>query len=312
MLCTTVIPTIGRPTLTRAVCSVLNQEFTSDEFEVIVVNDSGNRLPHEDWQRSKRVQIVDTNRRERSVARNVGAAIAKGSYLHFLDDDDWMLPNAFESLRQLANGSSAAWLYGGYRLVDSEGNLLKECYPDETGNCFIRFVAGEWLPLQVSWIKSQDFFRVGGFASLFSLSGGDEDVDLSRQISLNDDIAGTRNLVAEIRIGLESSTTDYANLSRQSRVSREKALGAPGAFVRLRDSAISRPVDSRYWRGRVTWTYLTSVVWNLQHKRLFTAASRMAYGLASLMLARENIISSSFWRGATRPHIAKGWLSTKN
>jgi len=57
--------------------------FTADDFEVIIVNDSGQPLPEADWQKSKRVRIINTNRRERSVARNAGAAIARGRYLHF-------------------------------------------------------------------------------------------------------------------------------------------------------------------------------------------------------------------------------------
>jgi glycosyltransferase involved in cell wall biosynthesis len=85
MFCSTVIPTIGRPTLSRAVCSLLDQAFTADDFEVIVVNDSGRPLPEMDWQHSAQVRVIDTNRRERSVARNTGAAIAGGRYLHFLD-----------------------------------------------------------------------------------------------------------------------------------------------------------------------------------------------------------------------------------
>ena len=45
MFCTTVIPTIGRPTLNRAVTSLLEQAFTADDFEIIVVNDSGRLRP---------------------------------------------------------------------------------------------------------------------------------------------------------------------------------------------------------------------------------------------------------------------------
>ena len=37
----TIIPTVDRPTLGRAVLSVLDQEFAEADFEVIVVNDSG-------------------------------------------------------------------------------------------------------------------------------------------------------------------------------------------------------------------------------------------------------------------------------
>jgi glycosyltransferase involved in cell wall biosynthesis len=44
MFCSVIIPTIGRTTLDRAILSVLNQDFSQDEFEVIVVNDSGQTL----------------------------------------------------------------------------------------------------------------------------------------------------------------------------------------------------------------------------------------------------------------------------
>ena len=133
MFCSTIIPTVGRPTLSRAVCSVLDQEFDHDEYEVIVVNDSGKPLRVEQWQKSARVRIIDTNRHNRSVARNAGAAIAKGKYLHFLDDDDWMLPGVFESFWELANTSQAAWLYGAFRLVDNSGHTITEIFPELKG-----------------------------------------------------------------------------------------------------------------------------------------------------------------------------------
>jgi glycosyltransferase involved in cell wall biosynthesis len=41
MLFSTIIPTVGRPELSRAVESVLKQDFQTDQSEVIVVNDSG-------------------------------------------------------------------------------------------------------------------------------------------------------------------------------------------------------------------------------------------------------------------------------
>ena len=83
MFCSTIIPTVNRPTLSRAVHSVLNQEFDRDDFEVIVVNDSGKQLPDAEWQKSDQVRVINTNRCKLSVARNTGAAIAKGRYLHF-------------------------------------------------------------------------------------------------------------------------------------------------------------------------------------------------------------------------------------
>jgi glycosyltransferase involved in cell wall biosynthesis len=44
MLCSAIIPTVGRSTLSRAVESVLKQGSLGEEFEVIVMNDSGKLL----------------------------------------------------------------------------------------------------------------------------------------------------------------------------------------------------------------------------------------------------------------------------
>src|ERR1044071_4930963 len=274
-LISTIIPTIGRATLSQAVQSVIDQQSSGVEFEIIVVNDSGQPLPKMSWMETPNLQIIDTNRRERSVARNTGAAIARGKYLHFLDDDDWLLPNAFDHFWKLICQSKAAMYYGGYRFVDSNGSTLREYYPDEVGNCFVRFMSGEWQPLQASLFDAQIFHLIGGFRHLESLLGGDEDVDLTRRISLNYDIAGIQELVAVIRIARNESTTNYSNLQEQSRQSREMILSMPGAFERLRDSASRRHKAVDYWYGRIVWIYLTSVVWNIQKRNIFIAFSRL-------------------------------------
>lgn len=305
MFCSTIIPTIGRPTLSRAVNSILNQSFTSENFEVIVVNDSGQPLPDEDWQRSERVQILSTNRHNRSVARNTGAAIAKGKYLHFLDDDDWMLPGTLQSFWELANTSRAAWLYGGFRLVDNSGSRITDIYPDEVGNCLIQLIAWEWLPLQASLVEAGAFFAVGGFASLHSLLGGFEDVDLTRKIGCYYDMARLEQVVTCIRIGTESSTTNYTNMFSQNRQSREKTLNFLGSFARMRASARLSPSHSSYWHGKIVYYYLASAKWHLQQRRLFTAASRAVYALAGLVTAGRYILSVDFWRGVFRPHYPR-------
>lgn len=310
MFCSTVIPTINRSTLPRAVGSVLEQVKDPGDWEVIVVNDSGQPLPDQDWQRSPYVRLIHTHRRERSVARNTGAAIARGRFLHFLDDDDWMLPGALEVFRRLGDSSHASWIYGGYQLVNSEGESLEVVRPDECGNCFIRFIASEWLPLQASLIDARAFFAVGGFAPLESLLGGDEDVDLSRQLSLHNDLDRTAEIVVMIRVGLEGSSTNYTGLQEQSRQSREKALDMASAFRRMQDSARTRPRRPQYWRGRILYAYLSSLQWNLSRGRTLKALSRALYGLGALVLAGWALLSPSFWKGATRPHITTAWLSS--
>jgi glycosyltransferase involved in cell wall biosynthesis len=304
MLCSTIIPTIGRPSLSIAIQSVLDQGLGIDDFEIIVVNDSGKTLPKAGWQRSNRIKIIDTNRQNRSIARNVGAAISRGRYLHFLDDDDWMMPGAFETLLKIAKRSKAGWVYGAFRLVDDTGATITEVHPSAKGNCSIQMMAWESLPLQASLISSDAFFTVDGFASLPSLGGGSEDLHLSRQISLLYDMAGTEKIVATIRIGDTNSTTNYITIYGQNRRSREKTIEKHNSFHRLIASAISSTNRSDYWYGKVIYYYLASIIWNLQHNQYLTAASRAICVLAGFTLAGPRLLSPDFWRGVILKHYS--------
>jgi len=286
MFCSTIIPTINRPSLSRAVNSVLEQALSADEFEVIVVNDSGQPLPQMDWQQSERVRVIHTNRRERSVARNTGAAVAKSRYLHFLDDDDMLLPGALEAFWELAQSGDAAWLYGGYQMVDDCGNLLGETRPQVEGNIFVLLIAGEAIPLGASLLDADLFWVSGAFDPRIVVT---EDRDLSRRIAMYGTVAGTSATVARFRVGQQGSTTDWTHQAECDRRGRERALREPGAFCRLWASA-----NSSYLHGRGTRAYLASALWNLQHKDVLTAASRAMCGM---VFGGHHTFYRGFWRG---------------
>ena len=300
MFCTTIIPTVGRATLSRAVHSVLNQNLTAANFELIVVNDSGTPLPPANWQQSERTQVINTKQRERCIARNAGAAIAQGKYLHFLDDDDWLLPNALHSFWQLDRALEAVWLYGSSQLVDRTEQPIIQLHHNLQGNCLTQVIAGEWVPLQASLIRADTFFAVGGFHPLIP---GAEDIDIARQIALKGNIYGTNTLVASIGMGEENSTTNYRRAMLDSRWAREKILNQAKVFQRMIESA-----KGAYWHGRVARAYLTSMVWNIQHKRVFTAVSRSFMGIASLILSGPYIFTSSFWHAVSHQHESQTFI----
>ena len=308
VFCSTIIPTIGRHTLSRAVNSVLQQSIPADNLEIIVVNDSGKALPPADWQKSARVRVINTQRRERSVARNTGAAIANGRFLHFLDDDDWLAPHALRHLWELAQQSDAAWLYGRSQIIDRQEQPLLQLQHNLSGNAFVQTMSGEWIPLQSSLIDSKAFFMVGGFNTQIT---GPEDVDLCRRITLHKDVAGTDEIVAFIGMGEENSTTDYVGHAARSRWAREAVLNQPGVFSRLRGGAITS-----YWQGRIVRAYLTSAVWNLQQKRPLTAVSRLLPALYSLLIFLPAITSGAYWQAVTHSYqsvtFARGLAAEKN
>lgn len=286
IFCSTIIPTINRSTLSRAVHSVLDQSFNAAGFEVIVVNDSGNRLPEAEWQYSDHVRIINTNHRERSVARNTGAAVALGKYLHFLDDDDILLPGALNAFWALNQACEADWLLGGWRTVDNDGKLVEEFNPPLQGNIFALLVAGEGLPFQASLLRSEIFFKACAFDPTIVAT---EDRDLGRRIALIGEIAFTSAVTAVIRIGQQGSTTNWGLLAENDRWGREKALSAPNAFLRLHRSA-----RSNYWRGRVTRAYAASMAWNFKRKNWLIALSRLLAGVSFSGIAA---FSQDYWKG---------------
>ncbi len=296
MFCTYIIPTIGRSSLEVAVKSVLEQKFSQADFEIIVVNDSGASLLNRDWLSSQRVRVINTNRCERSYARNSGAAVAKGKYLAFLDDDDWILPGALESFWRLADQEpGAVWLYGGIQIVDEHGGILGEINSGLNGNCFAQIMGGSWAPLQASIIQTDAFFELGGFSPFIR---GTEDEDLCRRAAYLGDFANTPDTVACLFRGQSWNTsTNYQRAPEDTKTSRDLILSKPNAFQRLLASA-----DSGYWYGRTLRVYMSTIAWNVKHRRIFTALSRLIYSLALCMLSLKHFFSREYWLGVKADH----------
>lgn len=294
MFCSTIIPTVGRRTLARAVNSILSQTFNQDDFEIIVVNDSGSPLPVEDWQSFGRVRIVNTNRRERSVARNTGAALAKGKYLHFLDDDDWLFSDALHHFWKLTQNTQAVWLYGISQLVDRNGTKLIQLQHGIQGNCFLQAMAGEWIPLQSSLVDATLFHQLGGFSPLIT---GPEDIDLFRRVCLYGEIAETPNLIANIERGDIGSTTNYDQHPEMSRLAREQILNDTSVFSRMKKEA-----SSSFWLGKLLRIYITSAIWNVRQKRFFVAVSRLMYGLVVIGLTNFKFFTKDFLFALIKPY----------
>jgi glycosyltransferase involved in cell wall biosynthesis len=297
MFCSYIIPTIGRSSLDIAVNSVLDQHFTHANFEVIVVNDSGIPLADRECLHSERVRVINTNRSERSYARNAGAAVAIGKYLAFLDDDDWILPGALERFWELSQEKQdAAWLYGGIRIVDQNGEVLGDINSGLNGHCFAQFMGGSWAPLQSSMILASAFFEVGGFNPFIT---GTEDEDLTRRLAYHGRFANTPATVACLLRGQSWNTsTNYLRAPEDTKYSRDLILSKPRAFQKLLSSA-----GTSYWRGRVLRVYISTIPWNLKRKRILKTLSRLIYLLTGFVLSLPFVISQSFWHGMRAEHV---------
>jgi GT2 family glycosyltransferase len=298
IFCSTIMPAVGRPSVARAVQSVLDQTLPAGDFEIIVVNDSGAPLPAGAWQASPKVRQINIMRHGQSVARNTGAALARGQYLHFLDDDDWLLPGALGTFWELSRRAPQAnLLHGGVRLVDAAGTALREFNPGLEGNAFTQLVSGVWVLHIATLVRASAFFAIGGFQPLLRIC---EETDLGRQITRTGDVAHTPALVAcKLNgAGWRTATDSYAQAPAANRWSRDRALSAPSAFGRLLGSA-----HSPYWRGRVLQAYLASAHWNWKRGQRTASASRAAFALFSLALAGPSLLSGDYWQALRDEHV---------
>jgi glycosyltransferase involved in cell wall biosynthesis len=289
MLCSTIIPTVNRPTLERSVKSALKQDLGPKSHEILVFNNSDKPLPETDWLCSPPVKVINTHS-NLNDASNKGGKMASGKYINFLHDDDYLLPGALDSLIAKAETTESYWVCGAYNLVDDAGNFISTVRPEIKGNVFALLVAGEVLALGASVINREAFLQVGGFDQQIL---GPSDSDLECQLAMLGDFGSIDQIVATIRLaGGAGATHDWTTRTKQdSRKLREKALNADGALVRISDSV----QGDVFLRGRNCRAYLFSAVLNILDGRFVVAGHRL---VSLLRLASYYFIMPDFWRGS--------------
>lgn len=128
-------------TLRRCVASILEQQFT--DLELLLVDDgstdASGEICDEFAARDARVTVLHQENAGVSAARNHALDQANGTYLQFLDSDDWITPDATRSLVRAAETHHCDFVIADfYRVVgerlsrkgdiDEDGLLTREEY----------------------------------------------------------------------------------------------------------------------------------------------------------------------------------------
>jgi glycosyltransferase involved in cell wall biosynthesis len=123
-LISVVIPTAGRPNLLpRAVDSAL-AGMEKWGTEVIVVpngSDISWQVSLSPWRGRSNVRILPIDIGHANIARNHGLANARGKYVRFLDDDDYLISDAACAQLEFAIAEDAEFCSGRLANVDADG-----------------------------------------------------------------------------------------------------------------------------------------------------------------------------------------------
>ncbi len=179
-----IVPTYGRPNPLRRCLKALRElAFPRNDFEVIIVDDGSATAVDQvvtPFQRDLNLRLLEQPHRGPAVARNTGAAHARGDLLAFTDDDcaphpDW--------LRAMYSHCIAA----PYRMIGGQThNGLPDNPFSETSQQLISYMYGFYNAdaMQARFFASNNlvlpadrFRELGGFDSSFPNAAG-EDRDL--------------------------------------------------------------------------------------------------------------------------------------
>ena len=154
--------------LRQCLDSAVNQ--TLREIEIICVNDGSTdeslHILLEYQEKDPRITVVSGKNAGMSVARNRGTALAKGKYIYYLDSDDYLAPDAMETLYNICEEKMLDVLFFDYFRFYDDGSsgapIDRKGYEDVCdGVSFLRAMRdnGDYIVTVWTQLLRRDFLK---------------------------------------------------------------------------------------------------------------------------------------------------------
>jgi glycosyltransferase involved in cell wall biosynthesis len=263
-----VIPINNRITFLRqSLRSVLGQ--TYQNIEVIVVDD-GSKIDHAPTVAdiSPRVKYLRKENGGVASARNHGIAHASGDYFLFLDEDDFLEPDAVEALLgEIFTSPGYLWAAGRFRYVDILGHPLAKThdYCFSTGDVYERFVLDNPIGAPSTVIVAASVLRAaGGFDEDLSMT---DDWDLWITLARSHPIVRVNGVVSNYRLHADQESGKWSkHFEAHLRMLAKQRLNARPGSSELFDKSASKIrlefgdclyVAGQHARARYEWRYVS-------------------------------------------------------
>ena len=132
MILSIIVPVFNvKQYLRRCVDSLLNQDIDKEMYEIILVDDGSTdgcgELCDAYALRENNIKVLHQINQGLSVARNSGFDIARGTFIQFVDSDDFLQPNVLSFLvATMENGRLDILRFGLRRVYEGENNTWEE------------------------------------------------------------------------------------------------------------------------------------------------------------------------------------------
>ena len=113
--------------LPKCIDSILAQTFS--DFELIMIDDGSpdkcGEICDEYAAKDSRIKVIHQENQGVSAARNAGLDIASGTYLGFVDSDDWIKPEMYEIMISTAKEKNVDVVVCGINYFNTDDTLLR-------------------------------------------------------------------------------------------------------------------------------------------------------------------------------------------
>ena len=251
-----VIPTFNRPeSLKRCLESLGQLEYPKDQFEALIVNDGGNKLPENlitDVSSKLNLKLLHQDNSGPASARNAGVRIARGRFIALTDDDCSPKSNWLSVLKERFDHNSHCAIAGR-----TENGLRRNIY-STASQTLIDYLSdyynGRHGPHRFGTSNNLAFPRealvdAGGFDESFPSSAGEDRELVDRWIGLNNEVIYAPEVVVVHfhQMNLRTYSRQHINYGR-------------GAYryhkIRsLRTSDILKPEPLSFYLGMMGYSY---------------------------------------------------------
>ena len=146
--------------LSRCVKSIIDQTYRN--LEIILVDDgSPDRCPVmcDAWtEKDSRIKVIHKSNGGLSDARNAGMKVANGELIGFVDSDDWIAPDMYQSLYEAMKADNSDIAACGVEMVWEDGTSSRML--TKIGSCVLNRKEAMEALIEESWLKQPVWYKL--------------------------------------------------------------------------------------------------------------------------------------------------------